>query len=193
MLEIITVEQSPETLEYNNHFWKDLLIDSYNKFHKHNDYKYSIYKDARTSLDAFWELLDVSEVHVVMKSNKFIGFFINTKHRDNNEISFKVFSHPMSCPMSLRSITKAALFRSFMLFIEDLDTYSELEFTTWHPSLVTLIKNFIPDLEITMINSSYIVCYKKVTSKDISSFKTTISKYLEIVEHPNKNKFKILY
>lgn len=193
MLEIITVKQSPETLEYNEHFWKDLLIDSYIKFYKQNDYRYSIDKNEKTKLDVFWELLDVSEVHVVMKSSKFIGFFINTKHKGNKEISFKVFSHPLACPMSLRSITKAALFRAFMIFIEDLENYNELEFTTWHPSLISLIKTFIPDLEVTMINSSYIVGYKKILPEDLTSFKTTILRYLEIVEHPNKNQYKILY
>ena len=94
--------------------------------------------------------------------------------------------------MSIRSITKAALFRAFIIFIED-RSLNQLEFTTWHPSLVSLVKRFIPELQINLINSTTIICYKEITKLDLENFNKTLSRYLDDFKHLNKNHYKILY
>lgn len=191
MLEIITLNKKDD--DSNNKLWKGLLIDSFNKFYKQNNYRYEIKE--KSNLKEFWSFLDLEEVHIVLKQNKFIGFFINKIHTSNQEISFQLFSHPLSCPMSLRSITKAALFRSFMLFLDSPGEFTNLEFITWHPSLVTIIKTFIPDVEITMINSNNIICYKAVNYELLTSFRVLLLKYLDLkdIQQYNKNQYKILY
>ena len=190
MLEVISIENNKDSENSNNMLWKNLLIESYNAYRKLNDFRYDI--ESKNNLEEFWKLIESDVVHLVLKQNKFIGFFINTEHRANKEVSFKVFSHPLACPMSIRSITKAALFRAFMMFIED-PSLTELEFNTWHPSLATAVKRFVPDLEVTLINSKAIVCYKKISSKDLRSFSNTLLKYLDNTQQLKKNHYKILY
>ena len=190
MLEIISIENTLESENSNNNLWKDLVIESYNKYRKYNDFSSEVQN--RKDLKEFWDLIKSNEIHLVLRQNKFIGFFINTYHNKNKEISFKVFAHPLACPMSIRSITKAALFRSFIVLIENKDIVN-LEFVTWHPSLASAIKVFIPDLKITMINSSTIICSKEVVKKDLENFSTILLKYLDSTQQLKKNHYKILY
>ena len=191
MLEVLTINKDNDVS--NIKLWKGLLIDSFNTFYKQNNYRHEI-KDKK-DLNEFWSFINQDFVHIVLKQNKFIGFFINKIHTSNQEISFQLFSHPLSCPMSLRSITKAALFRSFMLFLDSPGEFTNLEFTTWHPSLITVIKTFIPDIEVTMINSNNIICYKNIEHETLLSLKISILRYTDItdIQQYNKNKYKILY
>lgn len=191
MLEVLTINKDNDVS--NIKLWKGLLIDSFNTFYKQNNYRHEI-KDKK-DLNEFWSFINQDFVHIVLKQNKFIGFFINKIHTSNQEISFQLFSHPLSCPMSLRSITKAALFRSFMLFLDSPGEFTNLEFTTWHPSLITVIKTFIPDIEVTMINSNNIICYKDIEHETLLSLKISILRYTDItdIQQYNKNKYKILY
>ena len=191
MLEVLTINKDNDVS--NTKLWKGLLIDSFNTFYKQNNYRHEI-KDKK-DLNEFWSFINQDFVHIVLKQNKFIGFFINKIHTSNQEISFQLFSHPLSCPMSLRSITKAALFRSFMLFLDSPGEFTNLEFTTWHPSLITVIKTFIPDIEVTMINSNNIICYKDIEHETLLSLKISILRYTDItdIQQYNKNKYKILY
>ena len=85
MLEIITLNKKDD--DSNNKLWKGLLIDSFNKFYRQNNYRYEIKE--KSNLKEFWSLLDLEEVHIVLKQNKFIGFFINKIHTSNQEISFQ--------------------------------------------------------------------------------------------------------
>ena len=190
MLEIISINNNKESKNSNETLWKNLLIESYNKYRKYNDF--SVELSVQDSIDLLFSTLKEDTIHIVLKRNKFIGFFINQIHTRNKEITFKVFSHPLSCPMSIRSITKAALFRAFIIFIED-RSLNQLEFTTWHPSLVSLVKRFIPELQINLINSTTIICYKEITKLDLENFNKILSRYLDDFKHLNKNHYKILY
>ena len=82
-----------------------------------------------------------------------------------------------------------------MLFLDSPGEFTNLEFITWHPSLVTIIKTFIPDVEITMINSNNIICYKAVNYELLTSFRVLLLKYLDLkdIQQYNKNQYKILY
>ena len=188
MLEIITINKD-DNKEYNDIHWKDLVIDSFNNFHKQNDYQNEINKN----FEEFWSTLNVEKIHLVLRQNKYIGFFINTYNKINKEISFKLFSHPRSCPMSLRSITKAAIIRVLLELKLNITDYNTLEFVTWHPSLLQVVKQLIPDVTIHMLNSNYIIGIKIFSINEVENINTVVSKYIDITEQYNNDFYKIIY
>lgn len=191
MLEVITIENKKDSEKSNDAIWKDQVIASFNSFYKQNNFSESI--DKKSSLEQFWSFIKTDKIHLVIKQNKFIGFFINVTHKSNKELSFMVFSHPNACPLSLRSILKCALFRSFILVSKTPSLYENIEFVTWHPALVTVIKSLVPHVEVHYLNATYIICNITITQFIISLFNATISKYLENPQHLNENSYKILY
>lgn len=187
MLEVITLYRNKDK-EYNDIQWKNLVIESFNNFYKQNDYLEEIDKD----FDIFWDTIDQDSIHLVIRQNKYVGFFINTYNSINKEISFQLFSHPLSCPMSLRSITKCALIRTFFQLKTNIDSYNVLEFITWHPSLLQVVKQLIPDVSIHMINSNYIIGVKTFSIKDIENIDKVLSVYVEDLAQSNNDFYRII-
>lgn len=99
MLQVITIDKS-ET-ETNNKLWKDLLINAYNYTYKNNDFSKEITDD---NLETFWNYLHTDSVQIVLRQNKFIGFFFNKINSINKEITFFLFIYSQACPMSSRSL-----------------------------------------------------------------------------------------
>ena len=72
MLQVITINKSDT--ETNNKLWKDLLINAYNYTYKNNDFSEEI---TDNNLETFWNYLHTDTVQIVLRQNKFIGFFFN--------------------------------------------------------------------------------------------------------------------
>ena len=75
MLEVLTIENKESFKNSNEAMWKDRIIDSFNAFYKQNNFPKPI--DRKSTLDQFWSFISVDTIHLVIKQNKFIGFFIN--------------------------------------------------------------------------------------------------------------------
>lgn len=150
-----------------------ILIDSFNYVRK--NYGYTEEVDLHR-LDRFWEIIDKEFVYVIIKQNKAIGFLFFLYHSEIKSLSFRLFVYSKACPMSLRSLLKVALFR-FMLEVTSKQTDIEkLSFSTWHPSIVSLTKMYLPDLIISTYSPSDFECTKIVNEKDITYFTSILDK-----------------
>ena len=187
MLEVITINKNEK--EVNEIQWKDLLIDAYNNTYKNNDFNIEITR--KTDLDDFWTNLDSDVAHVVLKQNKFIGFFIRQINETNKEISFKIFVYSRACPMSLRSLTKCALISCLLVYLENQNTIDKFEFVTWHPSLISVVKNFLT-LKTHFITSNYIIGYSSFKEENPETLDLLVKKYLEDSTNINYDKFRVI-
>lgn len=162
----------------------DLLIDTYETSSDVNGYPV---KDLN-SIEDFWKNVSSPLVHIVLKNNKFIGFFTNKV--THNKVSFDIFVFSRACPLSARSLTKAGLYRSLMLYLEDPQIH-KLEFVTHHPSLATVIKQTVPNVKFHYTSNTHIFCeIINLGHKDIVKIKEHLDKVLSIPY--DKNKYNIL-
>lgn len=162
------MEVSLVTKEESN--WDDILIDSFNYCGKQYDYK------EVDNIEQFWNIIGKESVYVCINQNRAIGFFFL---EGDTDLTFKLFMYPRACPMSLRSLLKAALYR-FMLETTKSDI-SSLRFKTWHPSILSLAKMYFPDA--TICNYSPSDFEFKLETIDGARIQTLLEKY---------NKFRTL-
>lgn len=190
MLQIITINKSEQ--ESNEKLWKDLLINAYNYTHKNNDFSEKILNN---DLESFWNFLGTDTVQIVLRQNKFIGFFVNKINTINKEITFFLFMYSQACPMASRSLMKAAVIRSLLIVFNNKNNLiDKLEFFTWHPSLVHVARTIIP-ITTHMITSDYIVCYLSFDNSLEDLTKDKLKLYLGVedyhtIDHDN---FKVFY
>ena len=64
---------------------------------------------------------------------------------------------------------------------------------TWHPSLLQVVKQLIPDVTIHMLNSNYIIGIKIFSINEVENINTVVSKYIDITEQYNNDFYKIIY
>lgn len=186
MLETITINKYDN--KFNEVQWGSLLLDSYNNTRTNNDYT-----EEALNLDDFWRILDLEEIHIVLKQNKFIGFFIRLFNEINKEISFKIFVYSRACPMSLRSLTKCATISVLVYYFKNNTNIEKLEFTTWHPSLVNVVKNFI-NITTHYITSDHIICYISLSDIDKQALEHLLKEYTkEDISNINYDSFKVIY
>ena len=180
MLELKTIYKNSKELK----FYEELIVDSFNNTRKINNYSTNI-----NHIDELWDILNIDYICIVLRQNKYIGFILNNIHKNNKEISFQIFVYSRACPMSLRSLTKCALFRSMYIIKDDPDLLF-FEFVTHHPALVTVIKSyFLNFLETHYLNSNYIICNLNINSEIRNIINSHINKY--IGSDYNKNNFKL--
>ena len=189
MLQVITVDKS-ET-ETNNKLWKDLLINAYNYTYKNNDFSEEI---TDNNLETFWNYLHTDTVQIVLRQNKFIGFFFNKINSINKEITFFLFIYSQACPMSSRSLIKCAVIRSLLISFKNKKDINKLEFFTWHPSLIHVARNIIP-ITTHMITSDYIVCYLPFDNLLEDLTKNKLKLYLGVEDYHtiDIDNFKVFY
>ena len=189
MLQVITIDKS-ET-ETNNKLWKDLLINAYNYTYKNNDFSKEI---TDNNLETFWNYLSTDTVQIVLRQNKFIGFFFNKINSINKEITFFLFIYSQACPMSSRSLMKCAVIRSLLISKKKKKDINKLEFFTWHPSLIHVARNIIP-ITTHMITSDYIVCYLPFDNLLEDLTKNKLKLYLGVEDYHtiDSDNFKVFY
>lgn len=153
MLEVKLLHKDDPSIEIQ---WKSILIESFNHSYKANGYKEDI---ERHRLDMFWETINKEAVYIVIRQNKAVGFFFIEGE------GFKLFMYPRACPMSLRSILKCALFKIMEMSLED-SSIQMIKFNTWHPSLVSLVKTYLPTAKITTYSPTDYECVYTITEQD---------------------------
>lgn len=82
------------------------------------------------------ELPVEGDIYMVLKSDRFIGFF-NTP-RDK---SFEIHVYPRACPMSAKTILRCAL-------LHTMREGEDILFSTYHPTLVTTALYLLPDMKV---------------------------------------------
>lgn len=179
-----------EILDYNTqkdyidkHF-DHLLLDSFNNDCSHNGYT------AVNSLEDMFKRIGTTMVLVVFRLSKYIGFFFNPIVDD--KVGIKLFRFSYSCPMSSRSLIKAAFLRSIGLCINNQEHISSVDFSVWHPSLTHILKAIIPFIKIDNINSDYIVCHYTFKEEDIPKLVIILSKYLGNPEEIDIDDFDVV-
>lgn len=139
--------------------WDNLLLHSFN--HSCDKYGYD-------EVDRYNQIRELGEIYVVLREDRFIGFFL---YGDD----FKLFMYPRACPMSLRSLLKAALLRTM------LDNPKTIVFSTWHPSLVSYARTILPNMRVDIHSPSDMECtatgdFSVVLQKEIEDY-PNISSY----------------
>lgn len=162
--------------------WSNILIDSFNYSQKKYGYNIELNKD----INLFWDTIQKDFVYVVLKQNKGIGFlFFDLKE---NNLSFKLFVYSKACPMSLRTLLKAAIFRFMLETLKDNSNVNSISFYTWHPSIVSLAKMYLSRLKITMYTPSDIDCHlDNITEEEKEFFKKVLNK--NIKQNTNNEKY----
>lgn len=164
------------------------IIESYNNYYENNDYKEEVKK---LDIEALWNILEVDSLFIVIRNLRFIGFFIIKKHDLNKEISFQIFLSPFACPKSNVSLTKCAVSRCLLEFVDN-PSYIHLEFITSHPLLASAVKTFVPTLEITMITPRHIICHRQIQDRELLYFKSFIKAYIISETPENYNSYELL-
>ena len=178
------IKQSKDTLD------KTLIkniVESYNNYYTNNDYSEEVLK---LDMDSLWNIIDVEHLFIVIRNHRFIGFFIIKTHELNKEISFQIFLSSFACPKSNVSLTKCAVSRCLLEFVNNPE-YRYLEFVTGHPLLASAVKDFVPSLEITMITPRHIVCHKEINDSELLYFRTFIKSYMTPETPDNYNSYEL--
>lgn len=104
-------------------------------------------------LEECCELPVEGDIYMVLKSDRFIGFF-NTP-RDK---SFEIHVYPRACPMSAKTILRCAL-------LHTMREGEDILFTTYHPTLVTTALYLLPDMKVVQYSPSDIECSYKANKE----------------------------
>ena len=168
--------------------WSNILIDSFNYSQKKYGYNIDLDKD----INLFWDTIQRDFVYVVLKQNKGIGFLFFDLKEDN--LSFKLFVYSKACPMSLRTLLKVAIFRFMLETLKEESDVKSLSFYTWHPSIVSLAKMYLPKLQVNMHTPSDIDCSNNlVTPEEKEFFKNILNKSIkQDTNIQNYDEFKIV-
>lgn len=164
------------------------VVKSYNNYYELNNYEEDIGSLEHKKL---WEILGVNSLYTVIKDNRFLGFFILKIHTTNQEISFQIFLSPLACPKSNMSLIKAAMSKSFSLFLQYPEKYKHFEFISGHPILVTTVKTLLPKISSYMINPNHIVCYKEIKEEDLLYIKNFLTSYTKTDDY-KYNSYELL-
>lgn len=189
MLQVLTIYKSD--VGTNNSNWKDLLIDSYNYVHKSNDFPDEI-EDTK-DLNEFWKYLNRDNVQIVLRQNKYIGFFYNPYDSLNKTISTVLFPYSRACPMASRSLAKCGIIRSLLMYLYSNHIIEKFEFHTWHPSLVQVAKTLLP-VQVHSVTSDYFVAYSELNATMITVLSKILISYLEIHDNTSidYDEFKVI-
>ena len=185
MIEVIKLSKEDPSIDK---LWSNILTDSFNYSQK----KYGYNKDIGKDIKLFWETVQKDFVYVVIKQNKGIGFlFFDLK---DNVLSFKLFMYSRACPMSLRTLLKVAIFRFMLETLKEESDIKSLSFYTWHPSIISLAKMYLPKLQITMYTPSDIDCFtNSITLEEKELFKIILDKNIkQNINIENYDEFKIV-
>lgn len=170
----------------DKHFGK-LLLDSYNYDCKQNDLTNA------SSIEKIRAKLQTDHVYVVFRLSKFVGFFVNPTNLTVKEVSFKLFRYPQACPMSARSLVKAAFIRALLIGVLDRENFDRIEFVLWHLGFTHVVRSIIPLVEIHNITVDHIIGFYKL-EKSTEEYLKILYKYLGVhgKEQINTEDFKVV-